>query len=67
MFRKCMNRITTLVPSYHRALQRAAIVYSSNDETSECLRKRMSRLDRNKLVQMTELCIDKDYLDEREK
>lgn len=67
LFRKCMNRITTLVPSYHRALQRAAIVYSSNDETSECLRKRMSRSDRNKLVQMTELCIDKDYLDEREK
>lgn len=65
-FRKCMNEITTLVPSYRKALERAAIIYSSNDETSGCIRKRMPKKCKSKLVQMTELCIDQKYLEERE-
>ena len=65
-FRKCMNEITTLVPSYRKALERAAIIYNSNDETSACIRKRMPKKCKSKLVQMTELCIDLKYLEERE-
>lgn len=65
-FRIFMNRITTALPSYKKALHRAAVVYSSNDETSACIKKRMLKSDLGKLKQMTELCIDQSYLDARE-
>lgn len=67
IFRRYMNRITTMMPSYRKALKCASIVYSSNDETSKCIKRRMSQSEQKKLCQMTELCIDKSYLDEREK
>lgn len=65
-FRKCMNEFTTMVPSYRKALEKAAIIYSSNDETSSFIRRRIPKNCETKLVQMTELCINQDYLDERE-
>ncbi len=64
-FRSFMNRLTTLMPAYKQALKKAKLVYSSNDETSECILKRMHKSEGSKLKQMTELCIDDKYLEER--
>lgn len=65
-FRKCMNEITTMLPSYRKALKKAALIGGGNDETLACMIRRMPKSHKQKLVQMTELCIDKKYLDERE-
>lgn len=64
-FRVFMNRITTMVPSYRKALKKAAIIYSSNDETTNCIKKRMNKKAYEKIVHLTELCIEQKYLDER--
>lgn len=65
-FRVFMNRVTTVFPSYRGALKKAAIIYSSNDETSCCIKKCIGEGDDAKrLVQLTELCIDQSYLEER--
>ena len=61
-----MNHLTTLLQNYRRALNHATIIYSSNDETSEYLKKRMKKGQLSKLSQMTELCIDDSYLRDRE-
>lgn len=66
MFRVFMNHLTTMLPSYRRALNYATVVYSSNDETTEYLKKRMKNGQLSKLSQMTELCIDDLYLQDRE-
>lgn len=65
-FRSVMNRLCPSFPGYRRALRHAAKVYSSNDETTACLSARMRPADRNKLVQMTELCVDEEYICQRD-
>lgn len=65
-FRSVMNKLTTMLPGYRRALGKASVIYSSNDETTGCISRRMRGMDTSKLLQMTELCIDSDYLSERE-
>lgn len=65
-FRSFMNRVTTLMPAYKRALRHASVIYSSNDETTAYMRSRMKGWDAYKLKQMTELCIGDQYLKERE-
>ncbi|MBO5213252.1 MAG: glycosyltransferase family 4 protein [Clostridia bacterium] len=65
-FRSFMNRFTTALPGYKKALRNAALVYSSNDETTACMRSRMRSENADKLRQMTELCIDDQYLNDRE-
>ena len=54
-----------MVPSYRKALKKAAIIYSSNDETTNCIKKRMNKKAYEKIVHLTELCIEQKYLDER--
>lgn len=66
IFRSSMNALTTRLPGYKKALQHAAVVYGSNDETMEVMASRMKKKDRKKLEQLTELCIDEKYLIERE-
>lgn len=67
MFRSCMNKITTYFPTYKSALKRAKIIFSSNDETSQCIERRLgsSPTMKTKLHQMTELCVDDAYLLDR--
>ena len=65
-FRSTMNKLTTLLPGYRRALRKASVIYSSNDETTEYISRRMKGMDTSKLIQLTELGIDTDYLSERE-
>ena len=65
-FRSVMNKATTMLPSYRKALRNAAVIYSSNDETTACISRRMNGMDTSKLIQMTELCIDTGYLAQRE-
>ena len=65
-FRSTMNKLTTVLPGYRKALRNAAVIYSSNDETTAYISHRMGGMDTSKLIQMTELCIDSDYLSERE-
>lgn len=64
--RHYLNVLIPKLPGYRKALQKAARIYSSNDETSCCIRKYLRQNDENKLVQMTELCINESYLAERE-
>ena len=64
-FRSIMNRLCPSFPGYRRALHHAAVVYSSNDETTECLASKIRPTDRDKLVQMTELCVDEQYVFQR--
>lgn len=66
LFRSFMNRLTTTMPGYKKALRHAALIYSSNDETTACMLSRMKSENIDKLKQMTELCIDDQYLKERE-
>ena len=65
-FRSLMNRLCPSFPGYRRALRHAAVVYSSNDETTACLSAKMRPTDRDKLVQMTELCVDEQYVAHRD-
>ena len=65
LFRSFMNTVTTITPNYRKALGKAILVYSSNDETTEVLSRRLRNGDKEKLVQLTELCIDESYLDSR--
>lgn len=65
-FRNFMNRFMTLIPGYKKALNHASLIYSSNDETTECIQARIKEEHIEKLQQMTELCIDEGYLLERE-
>ena len=65
-FRSFMNRFTTKLPGYKKALRNASLVYSSNDETTSCMLSRMKSENADKLKQMTELCIDDQYLSDRE-
>lgn len=64
--RSLMNWLCPSFPGYRRALRHASIIYSSNDETTECLSAKMRPDDRNKLIQMTELCVDEQYVCQRE-
>lgn len=66
LFRSFMNMLTIRFPGYKKALQHAAVVYSSNDETTEVMASRMKEKDRKKLEQLTELCIEEKYLIDRE-
>lgn len=64
-FRKWMNEFNKKGPSYRKALEKAIIIYSSNDETSSFIQRGISKSCETKLVQMTELCINQNYLEER--
>lgn len=66
-FRSVMNRLCPSFPGYRRALRHAAVVYSSNDETTACLSSKMRPADRRKLIQMTELCVDGQYVAQRDR
>ena len=66
LFRSFMNKLCLAMPGYRRALAHAAVVYSSNDETTALLSAKMRRKDMGKLKQMTELCIDGQYIAQRE-
>ena len=65
-FRSMMNWLCPSFPGYRRALRHASVVYSSNDETTACLSVIMRPGDQNKLVQMTELCVDEQYVCKRD-
>jgi len=65
-FRTIMNQLCPSFPGYCRALRHAAVVYSSNDETTACLSAKMRSVDRDKLIQMTELCVDEQYICQRD-
>ena len=65
-FRSMMNRLCPALPGYRKALHYAAAVYSSNDETTACLRAKMNTTDQSKLMQMTELCVDEQYVLQRD-
>lgn len=64
-FRSLMNQLCTSFPGYRKALQRASVVYSSNDETTAYISAKMCPADRTKLIQMTELCVDEQYVCQR--
>lgn len=65
-FRSALNRLMPLLPNYRKALRHAALIFSSNDETMVCIRKKMRKEQYGKLIRRTELGIADDYLKERE-
>ena len=64
-FRSFVNHAAIRMPGYRKGLSRAALVFSSNDETTALLRSVMDRRRWPRLRQMTELCMNDTYLDER--
>lgn len=57
----------TLLPAYKAALTKAKVIFCSNDETLNYILKRFGSNSamKSKIHQLTELCIDSDYLTER--
>ena len=65
MIRTFLNRIMTSLPSYKSAIRHASIIFSSNDETTNCFYSLLKEGEHMKVVQLTELCISDNYLEER--
>lgn len=63
--RALMNRVLIMLPSYKKALSHADLIYCSNAETEEVIKKKVAYADRDKVHRLTELGIDDDYLKER--
>lgn len=63
-FRFVMNRLTISLPSYHKALSKAYVIFCSNDETAQLLKRRIKK-NANKILYLTELCIDDNYIEKR--
>jgi len=64
--RELLNRYMVRMPSYKRAVNNAKYVFVSNDETANAIKAVISESNRWKVIQKTELCINKEYLIERE-
>lgn len=66
-FRAWMNKLLIMLPNYKKALSHADLIYCSNAETEEVIRKKVKYADQDKVYRLTELGINDDYLREREK
>lgn len=66
-FRTLMNRVLTMLPNYKKALSHAALIFCSNEETEEVIKKKIDYADQGKVHRLTELGINDDYLRERKK
>lgn len=66
-FRTLMNRVLTMLPNYKKALSHADLIFCSNEETEEVIKKKIDYADQGKVHRLTELGINDDYLRERKK
>lgn len=64
-FRALMNRVLTMLPNYKKALSHADLIFCSNEETEEVIKKKIDYVDQGKVHRLTELGINDDYLRER--
>ena len=65
-FRALMNRSLIMLPNYKKALAHADVIFCSNAETEEVIKKKVKYSDQDKVHRLTELGINDDYLKERE-
>lgn len=65
-FRALMNRFLIMLPNYKEALSHADLIYCSNAETEEAIKKKVKHADQDKVHRLTELGINDDYLKKRE-
>lgn len=63
--RSFLNKVLVRLPNYRKALKRAAAIYSSNEETTQRMMKCLPEAEREKVFQLTELCIEDQYIVER--
>lgn len=61
-FRTLANKILIMLPNYKKAINKAALVYCSNDETLCTISNIVLTKNRKKIFYMTELGIEKKYL-----
>lgn len=67
LFRSKMNKFTTMLPSYRKALKISKVIFSSNDETTDYILKRFKNSPdiKSKVFHLSELCINDEYLHDR--